>query len=58
LLARQWSRLLEDLGSRPLKGLKVTSHIVPYESHMSGFSNSWYSFLRTCFPGSVPKILG
>ena len=58
LLARQWSRLLEDLGSQPLKGLKVTSHIVPYESHMSGFSNSWYSFLRTCFPGSVPKILG
>jgi predicted alpha/beta superfamily hydrolase len=58
LLARQFSRLLEELGSAPLKGLKVTSHIVPYESHMSGFGSSWNSFLRTCFPGSLPKPFG
>jgi predicted alpha/beta superfamily hydrolase len=50
LLSRNFARLLQELGSAPLPGLKLTSHIVPHETHVSGMPISWYSFLRSGFP--------
>lgn len=34
----------------PLPGLAFSSRIVELESHASGGSPSWFSFLRTCYP--------
>ncbi len=33
----------------PLPGLAFSSHIIPEESHVSGQSAAWYSFLRTFY---------
>ena len=38
-------------GSKPLKGLTVTSRIIPLESHATGGPSSWADYLRTCLPG-------
>lgn len=38
-------------GTRPLKGLRVTSRIIPLESHATGGLASWADYLRTCLPG-------
>jgi len=54
LLATQWTRLLADLSANPLPGLRLTSYIVPGETHISGKSSTWYNFLRTCFPAKHP----
>ena len=54
LLSRNFSRILQELGTSPLPGLRVTSHIVPHETHISGMSISWFNFLRTCFPVKRP----
>ena len=48
-MAAQWSRLLAELGMAPLKGLSVSSHIVPHETHLTGLVAGWSSFLRTCY---------
>ena len=52
-------------GTRPLKGLKVTSRIIPLESHATGGLASWADFLRSCLPGrpgqsplSAPSPIG
>ena len=55
LLSTQWARLLADLGASPLPGLRLTSYIIPGETHISGKSSTWYSFLRTCFPAKRPS---
>lgn len=39
-------------GTRPLRGLRFSSHISPLESHASGLWPSWFSFLRTCYPAA------
>ncbi|MFF1946294.1 alpha/beta hydrolase [Rhodococcus qingshengii] len=47
--------LLGRLGSAPLKGLTLTSHMIPHESHLTGIPSHYFSFLRTCYPGpNVP----
>ena len=38
-------------GTQPLKGLTVTSRIIPLESHVTGGLASWADYLRTCLPG-------
>lgn len=38
-------------GTRRLTGLKVTSRIIPLESHVTGGPSSWADYLRTCLPG-------
>lgn len=43
--------LLTLAGTRPLKGLSVTSRIIPLESHATGGLSSWADYLRTCLPG-------
>lgn len=35
----------------PLRGLSFSAKIVADESHATGWCPSWFSFLRTCFPG-------
>jgi predicted alpha/beta superfamily hydrolase len=52
-MAAQWSRLLAELGMAPLNGLTVSSHIVPHETHLTGYVASWSSFLRTCYSASA-----
>jgi len=38
-------------GTRPLKGLKITSRVIPLESHVTGGPSSCADYLRTCLPG-------
>jgi predicted alpha/beta superfamily hydrolase len=45
------TELLMLTGSQPLKGLTVTSRIIPLESHATGGLASWADYLRTCLPG-------
>lgn len=40
-------------GTRPLKGLRVTSRVIPLESHATGGPASWADYLRTCLPGTA-----
>jgi hypothetical protein len=53
MLAEQYARFLRIVGQRPLKGLKLTAHTVPFESHMTGAMSNFFSFLRTCY--SAPR---
>lgn len=48
-LGEQYARFLRILGATPLKGLRLTTHAVPYESHMTGGPSNWFSFLRACY---------
>ena len=46
------AELLTLTGTRPLKGLAVTSRILPLESHATGGPSSFSDYLRTCLPGN------
>lgn len=43
------SQFIVLAGQSPLKGLSFTSRIIDYESHMTGYAPSWFSFLRECY---------
>ena len=47
--AEQYTRLLRMLGQTPLKGLKLTTHTVPFETHVTGVPGNFFSFLRACY---------
>lgn len=47
--AQQYIRFLSEFYSNPLPGLKLTTHIVPYESHLTGLMPNFFSFLRACY---------
>ncbi|WP_164549508.1 alpha/beta hydrolase [Tsuneonella rigui] len=49
LIADGFSRFVAHQGIEPLPGLSFTSEIIPLESHASGLSPSWFSFLRSCY---------
>ena len=49
MLAQGFSRFVTEQGLKPLLGLKFTSAVLPFESHVSGLWPSWFSFLRTCY---------
>lgn len=48
-------QFLTLLGERPLKGLQVTSQIIPLESHATGSASAYYSYLRNCWPAPQPS---
>jgi predicted alpha/beta superfamily hydrolase len=47
-VAEPYVRLLAKLGRRPLKGLTLTTHTVPFETHMTSVPGNFFSFLRAC----------
>lgn len=49
LLARGTTQLLAETSQHPLSGLKVSTEIIPLESHLSGGVPAWFSFLRACY---------
>jgi len=49
LVAAGATELIALTGTRPVPGLAVTSAIIPNESHATGYTASWFSFLRTCY---------
>jgi predicted alpha/beta superfamily hydrolase len=48
-LGEQFMRFVRILGETPLKGLTLTRHVVPHESHFSGLAGNFSSFLRACY---------
>jgi hypothetical protein len=49
LVASGAAEFITLAGSQPLRGLAFSSHIVPHESHASGFGPAHASFLRTAY---------
>lgn len=49
LVARGTSELLAQTSINPLPGLKVSSELIPLETHLTGSVSAWFSFLRTCY---------
>lgn len=50
------TEFITHAGKQPLRGLAVSSQFIPYESHASGFSSSWFSFLRQCYSVGSPGV--
>ncbi|MBS0420033.1 MAG: alpha/beta hydrolase [Proteobacteria bacterium] len=51
LTARGTSELLAQTSQHPLPGLRVSTEIIPMETHMTGAVPAWFSFLRACYRG-------
>ncbi|MEG3151016.1 alpha/beta hydrolase-fold protein [Sphingomonas sp. ZT3P38] len=51
LIARGTSELLAQTALHPLPGLKISSEIIPLETHLTGAVPAWFSFVRACFSG-------
>ncbi|MDA3624103.1 alpha/beta hydrolase-fold protein [Saccharopolyspora sp. WRP15-2] len=50
-LSMEFLRFLDVVSERPLPGLRVTTELIPGESHGSGIADAYRSFLRNCYPG-------
>jgi predicted alpha/beta superfamily hydrolase len=50
-------QFLTLLGERPLKGLEISSRIVPYESHATGSTVAYYGYLRACWQATEASPL-
>lgn len=48
-LGANFAKFNLKIGQRPLRGLNFSSRVILNESHQTGISASWYSFLRTCY---------
>lgn len=49
VIARGTSELLAQTSQHPLPGLKVSSEIIPLETHLTGAAPAWFSFVRACY---------
>lgn len=49
MLGRTFGKLTFMLGDTPLKGLEVTSKIIPGEKHATSLPGQWCSFVRACY---------
>lgn len=49
LIARGTAELLARTYQSPLPGLRVSTEIIPLETHLTGGVPSWFSFLRACY---------
>lgn len=49
LTARGTGELLAKAELQPLPGMKISSEIIPLETHLTGGVPAWFSFLRTCY---------
>ncbi len=52
MLGASYAEFTYQLGLAPLKGLTFTSAVIPTESHLTGATPSWFSFLRACYSGT------
>jgi hypothetical protein len=48
-IGHHFSRFASVFGAAPLKGLHFTSHVIPYETHSTGPTPAFSSFLRTLY---------
>lgn len=48
-LGENFAKFNLEIGQRPLRGLNYSARVILNESHQTGVSASWYSFLRTCY---------
>jgi predicted alpha/beta superfamily hydrolase len=48
------TQLLGRLAQTPLRGLRYSSRVVAHESHATGSTASYYSYLRACWPSLNP----
>ena len=53
-LGIQFARLVDQLYLSGHAGLEFTARILPTDTHMTGFTQSWLSYLRACYGASVP----
>jgi predicted alpha/beta superfamily hydrolase len=53
-LGIQFARLVDQLYLSGHTGLEFTARILPNDSHMTGFTQSFLSYLRACYGASVP----
>lgn len=49
IIARGASELLAQTSLHPLAGLRVSSEIIPLETHLTGAGPAWFSFVRACY---------
>jgi uncharacterized protein len=54
-LGIQFARLIDQLYLSDHQGLDFTARILPADSHMTGFTQSFLSFLRACYSAPVPR---
>jgi predicted alpha/beta superfamily hydrolase len=53
-LGIQFARLVDQLYLSGHAGLEFTARILPTDSHATGFTQAWLSYLRACYGTSVP----
>jgi uncharacterized protein len=54
-LGIQFARLVDRLYLSGHEGLDFTARILPSDTHMTGFTQSFLSYLRACYGASVPR---
>ena len=54
-LGIQFARLVDRLWLSDHAGLDFTARILPSDTHMTGFTQSFLSYLRACYGASVPE---
>ena len=54
-LGIQFARFVDTLYLSDHDGLDFTARILPSDTHMTGFSQSFLSYLRACYGASVPR---
>jgi len=53
-LGIQFARLIDQLYLSGHSGLEFTARILPTDSHMTGFTQAFLSFLKACYSADVP----
>jgi hypothetical protein len=53
-LGIQFARLVDQLWLSGHAGLEFTARILPADSHMTGFTQAFLSYLRACYGAPVP----
>lgn len=54
-LGIQFARLIDRLYLSNYAGLDFTARVLPSDTHMTGFTQSFLSYLRACYGASVPR---
>ncbi|WP_186526283.1 alpha/beta hydrolase-fold protein [Leekyejoonella antrihumi] len=50
------AEFITHAGKKPLRGHVLSSHIIPAQSHATGNTSSWFSFLRQCYSQESPEM--
>jgi hypothetical protein len=54
-LGIQFTRLIDKLWLSDHAGLEFSARILPNETHMTGFTQSFLSYIRCCYGAPVPQ---